>query len=194
MKRTQTLIHLEFSSKSAAELRGHQSVRTTFKLTEESINALAMLAGQLGIKQKSLFDHLIEDSRALEIIAGEYDSVANDSPRVAKTYVISRRTLDALEYVSTKFNTPRDVLVEYSIKRIMPLLDQEKKKHQRRKEYLGVLQKILTDGIELVEKVEQELGQEDPVFMELYQMVRSVDKCCENVELIIEKGSRLDYI
>ena len=46
------------SESYTADLRGRQSVRTTFKLPARSIDALSLLAGQLGIKQKSIVDHL----------------------------------------------------------------------------------------------------------------------------------------
>ena len=61
-----TMIHLEYLQKSTATLRGRQSVRATFKLTERSIDALSILACQLGIKQKTLFDQVVDDSEAGE--------------------------------------------------------------------------------------------------------------------------------
>ena len=57
----------------SSDLKGRQSVRTTFKLTPRSIDALSLLAGQLGIKQKSIFDHLVDDIRALTAVAREID-------------------------------------------------------------------------------------------------------------------------
>ena len=56
-------------STSPADLRGRQSVRATFRLSTKAIDALSVVAVQLGIKQKSLFDHLIEDLTVLEKIA-----------------------------------------------------------------------------------------------------------------------------
>ena len=41
-----------------SDLRGRQSVRATFKLSEGCIEAISIVAAHLGIKQKSLFDHL----------------------------------------------------------------------------------------------------------------------------------------
>ena len=43
---------------SAMDLRGRQSVRATFKLSEDCINAIRTLSAQLGIKQKSVFDEI----------------------------------------------------------------------------------------------------------------------------------------
>lgn len=40
-------------------LRGKQSVRATFKLPEHIIKLLGGVATQLGVKQKSLFDQLV---------------------------------------------------------------------------------------------------------------------------------------
>ena len=60
----------------SADLRGRQSVRTTFKLTPRSIDALSLLAGQLGIKQKSIFDHLVDDTRALQALARDLENRA----------------------------------------------------------------------------------------------------------------------
>jgi len=46
------------SKTSALDLKGRQSVRATFRLSEDCINAISILSAQLGIKQKSVFDHL----------------------------------------------------------------------------------------------------------------------------------------
>lgn len=190
--KTKRFIQLEFSEKSTADLRGKQSVRTTFRLTERAIAALSLLAGQMGIKQKSLFDHLIEDTRALRTIAEQFGEVSGQDPRVAKTYVISRRTLETLELVSNQYDTPRDVLVEYSIARILPLLQQEKKKHRARQQILGELDSLLSRGAALLEAAEGELGEDDPAFIAILQMMRSMDNCTRTVADCVNRGSRIE--
>ncbi|NOQ20591.1 MAG: hypothetical protein GQ571_11545, partial [Desulfobacterales bacterium] len=101
---------------SSADLRGRQSVRATFKLSARAIDVLSIVATHLGIKQKSLFDHLIEDVKSLNIIANEIEDEAFGAlERIQKTFVVSRRTLSCLEETSRQFNAPRDALVEYSI-------------------------------------------------------------------------------
>ena len=192
MAKQKRFIQLEFSEQSTADLRGKQSVRTTFRLSERAISALSLLAGQLGIKQKSLFDHLIEDTKALRLIAEEFDDVGGSGQRVAKTYVVSRKTLENLEIVSTKYNTPRDVLVEYSIARILPLLQQEKKKHVVRRRLLEDLDELMNRGVGLLEKARDGLGEDDPAYRSLLQMMRGVDNCCESLAECVEKGSRVE--
>ena len=103
---------IQFTSSSMAGLRGRQSVRTTFKLTDKAITALSVFAAQMGIKQKSLFDHLIDDTVALQTIAKEYHHDDLDEARVPKTFVVSRRTLETLEAISRSYGTPRDALVD----------------------------------------------------------------------------------
>ena len=80
---------------SSRDLRGRQSVRATFKLTSRAIETMSAVSIHLGIKQKSIFDHLVEDLKALEVIAREvHDERVNIPSRVQKTFVLSRRTLD----------------------------------------------------------------------------------------------------
>jgi hypothetical protein len=188
----QTLIQFELTEENTADLRGRQSVRTTFRLSERSIEALRILAGQLGIKQKSLFDHLIEDIQALQSIAAARDDITGGMHRIAKTYVVSRKTLENLERVSAQYDTPRDVLVEYSIERILPLLAREKQKHAKRKVLLAGLREYFLRGSKLLAQAESSLGADDPVFLEIYHMMRGVKQCCQGLENSVEKGKKIE--
>lgn len=185
-------IYLEISEQSAADLRGRQSVRTTFRLSERTIEALSILARQLGIKQKSLFDHLMDDTNSLKIIAREFEEFRSRKQRVAKTYVVSRKTLETLERISVQYDTPRDALVEYSIERILPLIAREKEKHKTRKLVLAELANYLDQGVGILDKAEKELGQDDPVFQELFQMMRGVENCFKSVETSVSKGAKME--
>ena len=61
---------MDIDDDAFSDLRGRQSVRVTFKLTDSCIEAISIVAAQLGIKQKSLFDHLLQDTDTLTLIAG----------------------------------------------------------------------------------------------------------------------------
>ena len=186
------IIHLNISGSGTDDLRGRQSVRTTFKLPERYISALSVLASQLGIKQKSLFDHLVEDVEALKDIARDFDELHAGSQRVAKTYVISRRTLENLEHVASNYNTPRDILVEYSIERILPLIDQEKQKHDERKKLQEEVEAWYKNGLTLYEKSSKALGSDDPATHELYSMVKAAGRAFENLQDMVEKGREIE--
>lgn len=177
----------------SADLKGRQSVRTTFKLPPRCIDALSLLAAQLGIKQKSIFDHLVDDTRVLQALAREFEQrQPADQNRVAKTYVISRKTLENLEQVSKRFQTPRDALVEFSIERIMPLLQEEKNKHKNRKKLRSGLDRFLQEGRALLKEADKLLDRDDPAFQRIYQMVGTVSGGRDEIEAIIEKGQGLE--
>jgi len=145
------LVDIELPLPDSQDLRGRQSVRATFKLSNRAIDALSIVAVHLGIKQKSLFDHLIEDVQSLNAIAREIEAEEfRNLARVQKTFVISRRTLNCLEEISRQFNAPRDALVEYSIQRLLPVITREREKHRKRKKLLEEIRRHLEDGRRLL--------------------------------------------
>lgn len=178
---------------SSSDLRGRQSVRATFRLTEKAIDALSIVSTHLGIKQKSLFDHLIEDMETLSRIARRLRFDEFERPeRVQKTYVLSRRTLSCLERVSREFDASRDALVEYSIKRLLPLIAQEQQKHGERKDILGDLTAYVEEGKRILEKTRNALGEDDPVYGKIEDALRVLDNARGDIESLIEKGKLIE--
>jgi len=178
---------------SSADLRGRQSVRATFKLSARAIEAMSIVAVHLGIKQKSLFDHLIEDMQSLKLIAREIESEGfSTSNRVQKTFVISRKTLSNLDETSRQFNAPRDALVEYSIQRLMPVINKEREKHHKRKEILRDMNAHLENGLKILQKSRSLLGEEDPVSVSLESAMRSLINAQGHVQTFVEKGEIIE--
>jgi hypothetical protein len=178
---------------SSSDLRGKQSVRATFKLTEKSIHAINVVSVHLGIKQKSLFDHLIEDKKCLKIIAGEIkDEAYNKQNRIQKTYVLSRRTLSSLDQTAKSFNAPRDALVEYSIQRLIPVIAGEREKHRKRKLILDEMTKYLEHGEKILQNSEKLLGKNDPVYGKLESVIATCENAYHNIESFIEKGEIIE--
>ncbi len=186
-------IHL--STGDINELRGKQSVRTTFRLPERSIMALSVLSAQLGIKQKSLFDHISEDLDILHACAraAEAAEIAGEKEQgIAKTYVISRKTLENLERVAASCNASRDALVISSIERIMPLLAEEQQKHKRRKKIVAEAGHWLDEGLALFHHSRKTLGDDDPAVVEFASMLHGVQKSFANLESMVEKGKMIE--
>jgi hypothetical protein len=178
---------------SSTDLRGRQSVRATFKLTERAIDALAVCAVHLGIKQKSLFDHLIDDIQALQAIAHELNQGHfGKLSRVQKTFVLSRKTLSCLEDVATRLNAPRDALVEYSIQRLLPVIEKERKRHRRRKAFLKNLEAFLAQGDQLLRKAQAELGKEDPVVSRFESVMTAGRNAFDTGSAFVEKGDVIE--
>jgi hypothetical protein len=173
---------------SADDLRGRQSVRATFKLSSRAIEALSIVAVHLGIKQKSLFDQLIEDAGSLNLIAREIESWDfHTLERIQKTFVISRRTLISLEEISRKFNAPRDALVEYSIQRLLPVIAKERAKHRKRKEILRDINDHFENGLQILKKASALLGEDDPITIKLAGAMGACVHARDNIEQFIEK-------
>ena len=81
------------SNLSLDSLKGMQSVRATFTLPENMINLLSTVANQLGVKQKSIFDRLVENKHMLYDVADEAQkSTSGNHKRQQKTFVISRNS------------------------------------------------------------------------------------------------------
>jgi len=178
---------------SSADLRGRQSVRATFKLSERAIEAMSIVAVHLGIKQKSLFDHLIEDVQSLKLIARDMESERFSAiSRIQKTFVISRKTLSCLDETSKRFNAPRDALVEYSIQRLMPVINRERERHRTRKEILGDMTELLENGLELLQKSRSLLGEQDPVSVKFETAMRSLVNTQSHVKDFVEKGEIIE--
>jgi predicted transcriptional regulator len=184
---------MELPQPDAGDLRGRQSVRATFKLSSRAIEALSIVAVHLGIKQKSLFDHLIEDVQTLNAIAQEIEAEEFRSlSRIQKTFVISRRTLVCLDEISRQFNAPRDALVEYSIQRLLPVIQREREKHRRRKRLLAEINQHFQEGLRLVEKSVSALGEEDPVSIRLAAAMDAYTGAREQIEHFIEKADVIE--
>lgn len=178
---------------SSQDLRGRQSVRATFKLSARAIEAMSIVSVHLGIKQKSLFDHLIEDAQSLSQIAREIESEKfRMLSRIQKTFVISRRTLSSLDEISKQFQAPRDALVEYSIQRLLPVIDQERERHLRRKKILSDMDEHLANGLKILRKSESLLGEDDPVFISLAAAMKAMANAQSNVNAFVEKGGIIE--
>lgn len=174
---------------SVESLKGKQSVRATFRLPNELIELLGLVANQFGLKQKSLFDQLVEDGESLVHIAeSTADSRRRKGERRPKTFVISKKTLDLLEKIARERQVPRDVLVEASIKRLLPLLTLEQEKHEKRLELYNEGEKFMRQGRQLTENAKKFLGENDQVTEAITEMVRSCEETMSKLAELVEKG------
>ena len=175
------------------DLRGRQSVRATFKLSPKAIETLSVVSVHLGIKQKSLFDHLIDDDQSLEFIAGNIAKDAMRSlERVQKTYVLSRKTLNCLEKAAQMSGAPRDALVEFSIQRLLPLIEKERERHERRKKVFKRLKNHLGKREALLHQARKELGADDPICERMEAMLAADLREYHNIADFIKKSAVIE--
>ncbi len=178
---------------TSSALRGKQSVRATFKLTEGCIEAISIVATHLGIKQKSLFDHLVEDSHSLTSIANEIQNgKLRQCQRIQKTYVLSRNSLILLDSVSKNYNAPRDALVEYSVRRLLPIIAKERKKHAQRKKLFLEITEHFEKGKQLLEKALMILDEEDPLCDKFEAAMAFYANAYNNIDSFIERSKIIE--
>jgi len=175
------------------DLRSRQSVRATFKLPQESIDLLGVIAGQLGIKQKSLLDQLVEDTSLLVRLARDAGQTAEQrSMKRQKTFVISRSSLRSINDIARKQKISRDVLVEISIKRLLPIVESELEKHIIRKNLLKEMKGYFQLGVELLGKTEKMLGKNDVLYDMLEKQISQAEKNIADADSIVEKGRPME--
>ena len=192
-KEKQLAMSISVSRPSTMDLRGRQSVRATFRLSEACIDAISILSAQLGIKQKSVFDHLLEDAQVLKNVARELEDTQFDRQgRIQKTFVISRRSLSFLDMISSKHNAPRDALVEYSVRRLLPIIANERKKHEKRKKLLGQISNHFNDGETLLSKSEKMLGTDDPIVDKLNTAMSVYKNALNDIGNFIKRGKIIE--
>jgi hypothetical protein len=64
--------------------------------------------------------------------------------------------------ISKSHDTPRDALVEYSIKRLESVISAEKKRHEQRKELFDRVTAHWDAGMEILHEAKEILGDDDP--------------------------------
>ena len=178
---------------SVFDLRGKQSVRATFKLSQKAIDAIGLVAVHMGIKQKSLFDHIIEDMEALDELAQNIRiQQFKKIQRKQKTFVLSRRTIEALTQISETHGMPRDALVEYSVQRLESLIQTDKLRHEERKKYIAALADHFEHGERLYLRAAETLGEDDPLCRRMEKAILANRKAALDISEFMEKSKVLE--
>lgn len=188
-----TLKDLDLLGSTFAELRGRQSVRATFKLTNNCIEAISIVAAMLGIKQKSLFDHLFEDTDILSSIAEKFRNARLQTVnRTQKTYVMSRNALISLDDIAKHFNAPRDVLIEISVQRLLPIITKERKRYETRKAIFAKISQHLEAGRKLLNSAYAELGEDDQLTDRLTAAMSMYESTYKQMAGFMERGKGIE--
>ncbi|MBD3377597.1 hypothetical protein GF406_21390 [candidate division KSB1 bacterium] len=121
---------------SKISLSEKQSVRTTFKLTEDCINAVDWLLKTNNLKVKELFDFLCSNNNlvnlAAEAVKKEDKNIS--SKYIRKTFVISKRVLRLLNKKSEEYRISRDLVVEKLVLLFKELLEKHTKEEKQKEE------------------------------------------------------------
>ena len=70
-------------------------------------------------------------------------------------------------YAIRSYYAPRDALVEYSVRRLLPIIANERKNHEKRKELLAQISNHFERGKLLLSIAEEALDRDDPIVNKL---------------------------
>lgn len=179
---------------SAQQLRGKQSVRATFRLSDQMIDLLKVAANHLEVKQKSLIDELVQNRETLDRVASESMGHRRQAERRRqKTFVLSRNSLTLLDDISNKYDLSRDQLIELCIGRLIPFVDAEQEKHEQRRQLIQDVDHYLEEGKKLLNKADSKLGTEDRFRLELEKIVQRTQRHLSDMRKFVkDKQTRRD--
>jgi len=176
------------------ELRAKQSVRTTFRLTEKTINLLKVAAKHLAIKQKTLLDQLIEDEKTLNLLADDAITHArNENKCRPKTLVLTQKALDLIEKISYIYDIPRDFLIELSVARLASYINSLAQTHAKRRALLGELDQYKTQLADMAEKAGKILQDDDVFQVKLGNLVEKTVRQAEEIKKTVKNESEFVY-
>ena len=179
---------------SAQQLRGKQSVRATFRLSDQMIDLLKVAANHLEVKQKSLLDELLQDRETLALVASESEGDRlMPKERRQKTLVLSRNSLSLLDDISNRYDLSRDQLIELCIGRLIPFVDAEQEKHAQRRLLIKDVDDFLDQGKKLLDKANRTLGAEDRFRVELENIVHTAERNLSGLKKIVKDKQTLHY-
>ena len=179
---------------SAQQLKGKQSVRATFKMSDQMIDLLKVAANHLEVQQKSLIDELVQSREMLDQIANESQEISqSEQERRQKTFVLSRNSLDLLDDISNKYNLSRDYLVELCISRLIPYVDAEQEKHKQRRELIKDVDHYLELGKNLLIKADDMLGPDDRFRVELERIIDFTERNVDGMRKFVKEKKTLLY-
>ena len=182
-------ISLALPKMTSTALKGKQSVRTSFKLTEGCIQAISIVARLLGIKHRSLFDYLVEDADSLETLAKD---ILNKEPTgkngSQKSFIVSRETLQVIDGLCEKLKISRDTLIELSVRRLLPIIEKEMEVHRKRKKLFELVNNHYQEGRKVLDSIKKSVGAEDPAYQAYQATVAACKQGKKQFGEFISKG------
>ena len=106
--------------------------------------------------------------------------------------MLSRNSLTALDLVARTHGLARDLLVEISISRLLPVLSAEQERQQNRKAVLVELEEYWQEGRVLLARAGERLGSEDPATRQLAALVGQCERVVRELRDQVERGRAME--
>ena len=105
---------------------------------------------------------------------------------------MSRNALLSLEDTAEHFNASRDALIELSVQRLLPIIANEQRQHEKRKALFSKIQQHLETGRRLLKETYAELGEEDPLTDRLSAAIGTYESAYQQMATLMERGKNME--
>ena len=184
-----------FDNPDSASLERRQSARTTFKLSEEALEAKKWLSAFHDVSQKDLLDvgmNLFESGNPLDgdkELLEEVKNFHSETETIRKSQVVTVGTRDQLSSLAEEYGYPRDVLVE-AIIRVLQF--RTEKRIENHADALDKVRSFYERGQEIESYLKDQLASEDRFREGFGTVLRSLKTLVTETEDEIENGSPID--
>jgi len=160
-----------------------ESVRTTFKLNENTHNIINWIIEEKNLKPKEVFDLIfdIEELVDLAIKTGQKNDKKNSTKTTRKTFVISQKALNSINKLSKEHQVSRDLIVEKLILNLKKFFEEfEKQEKQSYQNISARTNELLKLALKIEKEFDKELGKDNPILEKFgFAMVYLEDFLCE---------------
>lgn len=172
-----------------------QSVRTTFKLSDSSNNAIDWLIKTNNLKPKEIFDLMCFNENFVDVAI----KTAKENPEVIstkqtrKTFVISRGVLRLLNRYSKEHELSRDVIVENLISLFKMLLEmQAEAEKPKEEEAHKIIEDFWSKAESLEKQLEDLLGDDSPILDRFGKVIVVLWNLVMAIESKLSDGTPID--
>ena len=172
-----------------------QSVRTTFKLSDSSNNAIDWLIKTNNLKPKEIFDLMCFNESFVDVAIKN----AKENPEVIstkqtrKTFVISRGVLRLLNRYSKEHELSRDVVVENLISLFKMLLEmQAEAEKSKEEEAYKIIEDFWSKAESLEKQLKDLLGDDSPILDRFGYVIVLLMNLVMAIESKLSDGTPID--
>jgi len=147
-----------------------ESVRTTFKLSEDTHNIINWIIEEKNLKPKEVFD-LIFDIKELVDFAvqlGQKNEKNNTTTSIRKTFVISKQALSSINKLSKDHKLSRDLIVENLLLFFKKFLEKfEERERKLEEKAYEIVNNLCEKSGDVEEQLIELLGRNNPIINRL---------------------------
>lgn len=181
---------------SKINLTEKQSVRTTFKLTKKSIDAINWLIEKYDTKPKEIFDIMCSNENLIKTVI-EYltnnNNFNNSNTYIRKTFVISKLALRSLNAYSKKNKIARDLIVDNLIFVFEHLLKKiEENERKQEEKALSIISNFWGEAEKIEKELKTFLEDEHPILTRFSYVIVLLMNLTSAIKSKLEEGIPID--